>query len=293
MEVKNHQKTLQSRSNGLLNNGSNQLPYRPLYSVIIPCKDGNETICETLNSILKQTILPSDIVIIDDCSEVEVSRTLELSKVKYPVYIVRLERRHERDYSYIAHLINIGLPYTWRKGCPRFIMISGADCVYPSNYVETLIEEFNKDMVAVVSGEIQNREIVLGERMPRGSGRIISFMFLTSLYPLPIKIGWESWILFKALERGWRISCLDIRFRHIKEHSSFSLRTFGHAQYTLGYPFVFVLLKVFIRRNLQQFLGYFEYFITSKEKFENSKFVSKNRKQYLIKEIKSLMRIRK
>src|SRR3990170_9021664 len=115
------------------------------YVVVIPCKNGEETIGQTLQSILSQTIPPQKIIVVDDASTDRTPQILQ----KYPrVLTICLNHDLPRDFARVPKLINLMLrsiskPYI-------YIMISGDDSVYPRNYVEVLLNEFERDSKLLV-----------------------------------------------------------------------------------------------------------------------------------------------
>jgi len=107
------------------------------YAVLIPCKNGEETIEQTLQSILSQTIPPKKIIVVDDASK---DKTRQILQKYSEVLTIRLDHNLPRDFARVPQLINlmasrIGKPYS-------YIMISGDDSIYPKNYVELLLKEF-------------------------------------------------------------------------------------------------------------------------------------------------------
>lgn len=76
-------------------------------SVVIPTHDGAAFIRATLDSILQQTVLPAEIIVVDDCSRdetVEVATTLGRT-AGIPIRVLRLARNSGSP----AHPINVGV----------------------------------------------------------------------------------------------------------------------------------------------------------------------------------------
>jgi len=256
------------------------------YAVLIPCKNGEETIEQTLQSILSQTIPPSKIVVVDDAST---DRTREILQ-KYPeVLKIHLSHNLPRDFARVPKLINLMLrsitkPYI-------YMMISGDDSVYPRNYVEVLLNEFERDSRLLVCSGSHTKQKIVEEASPHGSGRIIRYSFLRKVQPFPETIGWESWILFKALQAGGKVKRVsDLPFEHLKAYSSYSVWTFGQSMYELGYPLWFVLVRVaknflFEPHKLQQLHmlgGFLEYGLKRRPKLDVGDFVGRYQKQRIM-----------
>lgn len=170
------------------------------YSVIIPSKNGEATIRQTLNSLLEQTIRPVTVIVIDDAST---DRTPEILNDYPEIRTVCLDHNLPKDFSRVPKLINLG--FSQIAAPCDYVMISGDDCIFPARYVELLLSEFERDPnLLIVSGSHMAQKIV-EEASPHGAGRIIEYRFLRSILPFPESIGWESWVLFKALQKGGTI----------------------------------------------------------------------------------------
>ncbi len=58
----------------------------------------------------------------------------------------------------------------------------------------------------------------------------------------PIAYGWETWLLYKALELGYTVKNYDdLRYKHLRPYSPGNLFGWGRAMYSLGFPSYFVL----------------------------------------------------
>ena len=59
--------------------------------------------------------------------------------------------------------------------------------------------------------------------------------------------GWETWLLYKALELGYSVKNYhDIRYRHLRPYNPKNLFGWGRAMYSLGFPSYFVVLRFLI-----------------------------------------------
>jgi len=248
------------------------------YTVLIPCKNGEKTIQQTLQSIFSQTVPPKKIIVVDDAS---IDSTPSILKKYRGVLAIRLEHNLPRDWARVPKLVNLMLQHVPER--TGFIMISGDDCLYPRDYVELLLNEFDKDpQLLIASGSHMEQKIVQGAS-PHGAGRMFRYSFLRRVLPFPESIGWESWVLFKALWLGGKAERLsNVSYKHLKPYSSSSVWTFGQSMYELGYPLWFVLgrfLKniLFEPNKLQQFTmlgGYVEYWLERRRRLDIADFVS-------------------
>lgn len=267
------------------------------YSVIIPCKNGQETIARTLRSLINQSLPPNQIIVVDDASN---DQTPQILKQFEHINIIRLNHKYPKNFNRVPKLVNIGIS----KIEPRceYLMLSGDDSVYPENYVETLLKRLQRNpTLRIVSGNL--KESGTPSVAPQGSGRVFKMAWLEQHLPFPVSCTWESGILFKALMDGGAIECFnDITFSHIHKYSAYSLRTFGHAMYVLGYFPVFVfgrLAKSFVYGGatprhyvFYQLLGYVEYCLASPEAQDDEvgKVVRKHQKQRIMNFAKRTLR---
>lgn len=265
------------------------------YGIVIPCKDGAEVIQKTLRSLLSQTIKPLMIIVVDDASKDDTPKILE----RYPqVYTIRLNHDHPRNFARVPKLLNLGFK-RMPNSC-RYVMVSGDDTVYPGDYVEKIVECFRRNpRLKIASGRMEKRESKIPDKLrvqsetPQGTGRMFDYAFLKRHLPFPVSIGWESDILFKGMQEG-EIKCFpEIAFKHTREYGSYSIRTFGHGAYVLGYPFLFFLarsLKTFVLRDCEyprfkvflQLLGYIEYFLTRQKRLPIADFVKNHLNRRLV-----------
>jgi glycosyltransferase involved in cell wall biosynthesis len=267
------------------------------YTVVIPCKDGETTIEQTLQSLFSQSIPASEIIVVDDASK---DRTPQILKKHAKVYSIRLEHNLPRSWARVPRLINLALDQISKP--VGYIMISGDDCIFPATYVQRLLEEFDRNPRLLICSGSHMKQKIVGQAAPHGAGRVFRFSFLKGILPFPVTIGWESWVLFKALERGGTTARVaTVSFDHLKPYSSGSIWTFGHSMYELGYPFLFVLGRfaknvLFEPHKLQQFhmlRGYLQYKITGRPRLDIADFVGRYQKQRVREFVTRLLRAKR
>lgn len=105
-------------------------------SCIIPCFNYADFLIEAIESVLRQTLLPNEILISDDCSTDETRLIAEEYVRKYPKLI-----RYNRNDT------NLGIVKHFNKAvglvCSDFIFFLGADNRILSNYVEESFKTLN------------------------------------------------------------------------------------------------------------------------------------------------------
>ena len=223
------------------------------YIAVLPVKDGEEHIEESVLSLLSQTHLPRRVYIIDDGSHDTTPQILQrMSQEAHGKIEVIRHESSGKDFQRIPLLYNLALKEVPQTKRPDFILFTSDDAVYQRTYMEQLLSEFNKDeRLVVASGDFEEKQPF--ERAPQGTGRLISYPYYASVGGYPEELwGWESWILFKALMDDRKIKCFpDIRFQHVRPYSNASIKTFGYAMYCLGYSPLMVLSRFginFLRR---------------------------------------------
>jgi glycosyltransferase involved in cell wall biosynthesis len=120
----------------------------PLVSVIVPAYNGSRTILRTLSSIVKQDLVPFELIVIDDGSSDSTSSLVDN-------YF--RESEFSGKFSLIKHLKNLGLSMTLNDGLQRahgrYVLILHQDCEFVgSDWISRALSNMNNDSVAVVTG---------------------------------------------------------------------------------------------------------------------------------------------
>lgn len=213
-------------------------------ATIIPARNEEKFIGETLTALLKQDIDDNYIIVVNDGSE---DKTKEVVDSFPNIELVNIENRgfDAHGTPILARVINQGLEKLVQEISYDYIMILGSDHVLPSNYIRKIINhmDHNSD-IAICSGQIKDEK----SKVPRGSGRIVRSDFWKSIgLQYPLKFGFETYLLIKAQQLGYRIEVLNdlisvtnrpTRKSYKKEtYLSYgkSLRALGYVQlYSLG-----------------------------------------------------------
>ncbi|MEM2914040.1 MAG: glycosyltransferase family 2 protein [Candidatus Bathyarchaeia archaeon] len=202
--------------------------------VIIPARNEEQAIGETLDGLMKQSFKPCKIIVVDDGST---DRTADIAK-QYNVQLIQLPDRGFEAVGKpaLASVINAGLKNAKDMD---YICILGAEHQLPPNYFQEIIDrmETNHNLV-IASGAIQ------GERsspdFPWGSGRIIKARFFHEIgFQFPVEYGWEDWIVYKAKQLGFETRCFSDIVSKTKRPMSF--RNKGEIMYALGYDWKYAL----------------------------------------------------
>src|SRR5438309_889330 len=95
-------------------------PYAPV-TVVVPVHDAAGTVGRAIASVLRQTVMPAEIILIDDCSTDSSANVIELEASRYPEARIRLLRQKQNLGPATAR--NAG----WNAAVGRFIAFLDAD----------------------------------------------------------------------------------------------------------------------------------------------------------------------
>ena len=210
------------------------------YWVTVVGKDSAEHLGPTLESLLKQTVAPKKVIVVDDGSKDATPQILSHFTRKQPsnVQVVPLP-----DRGYDIRRVPANINRAWKAAVEGgletdYFMISGDDCVYPSNYAETVLNTMNRERTIVVaSGQLFSGGRQSEEHSPSGSGRMVKSSFWLEIGGYPVRAGWETWLLYKAREKGQRVKLIgEVRFEHMRRRGAkHQLTYWGAAMHGLGY----------------------------------------------------------
>ena len=140
-----------------------------LVSVIIPSYNRRHDLCRCIDSVLTQTSVSIEIIIVDDCSEDD---TGEFVRLNYPdVRLFSCARRYGP-----SHLRNRGL----REARGDFILFLDSDVVLPrQDIVQRMVETLSRDRnIGEIGGEIPVYRNILDEAIGKRLnffGKIMTF----------------------------------------------------------------------------------------------------------------------
>jgi glycosyltransferase involved in cell wall biosynthesis len=178
---------------------------------IIFGKDMEATLPRALDSIVAQSVAPSQIVVVDDGSIDSTPDILRKFRAAHQDNLHSLTFSHARyDLRRIPLLLNAALEFVEKsRFLYDYVLIGADDDIYPRNYAEFLMSAMEKDRrVVIASGEIKGvRTRRSRNPAPEGGGRMINAQFLYKTgNRFPTFYGYESWILYKALQLGYKLA---------------------------------------------------------------------------------------
>lgn len=181
--------------------------------VVVGVRDEEDVIEECLKSLRNQTVKVF-LVVVNDGS---LDRTLDVAS-RYADVVVNLPR-HEESWAgrhELAGVINAGFAVLKEKDV-AYVLISGADAVYPSNYVEEVVNRMEKEHVVLASGVAEGE--VSRSLSPRGCGRVVDAEWFREVgFGYPENYGFEVYLVYKALSQGKKVMVFhDLTFQLSRE----------------------------------------------------------------------------
>lgn len=137
-------------------------------SVIIPAYNEESTIGATLSSLLEQSVIPKQIIVVDDSSS---DRTSEIASRFDGVNVVRTEKNSGSK----GHALNYGLSYSTSK----YTITIDADITIEYHAIEKMVKfmEARPDIVATSTFVIPNKIKTVWEHT-----RFVEYLFALSFY---------------------------------------------------------------------------------------------------------------
>lgn len=218
------------------------------YYVFLLVRDGENTIDDTLRSLVWQTVKPTKIIVVNDGSTDGTEKIVTAYTKNYPNIIEIINTySKKRDYKRLPYLWNLSIEHAKRCGYDsecEYHMISGGDMKYSPSYAETILAfmDQNKGFV-VCSGDFTRNK----STAPHGGGRFVRNSFFRKYYrKYPTIVGYESEIIERALTNGYKVRVLHkAKYDHLDELGhSHNFREFGMSMKALGYHPLYVLGRV-------------------------------------------------
>jgi glycosyltransferase involved in cell wall biosynthesis len=215
-------------------------------ATIIPARNEEKFIGETLTALSNQDIDDNYIIVVNDGSE---DKTKEVVNSFPNIELINIENRgfDAHGTPILARVINQGLEKLVTEISYDYIMILGSDHILPSNYIRKIVDHMDHNRnVAICSGQIKDEK----SKVPRGSGRIVRSNFWKAIgLQYPLKFGFETYLLIKAQQLGYRIDVLNdlISVTNRPTRKSYKKETFisyGKSLRALGYVHLYSLGRI-------------------------------------------------
>lgn len=228
------------------------------YAAITPVRDEAENLARLAASLLEQSVLPVEWLIVDNGSvDGTVEQAQLLARTHEWIRVMTAEAADRaRPGAPVVRAFNTGLAEL-REPHPDVIVKLDADVSMESDYFERILGAFSADERLGIAGgaclELRDGEwqetFVTGDHV-RGASRCYRRECLEDVSPLEERVGWDGVDELKAAVRGWRTRLLrDVPFHHHRRvgardgSSTTRWNRLGQGSYFMGYRFSYLLLR--------------------------------------------------
>lgn len=279
----------------------------PNYIIISPVRNEEDLIDQTIQSVISQSELPQEWVIVNDGSTDSTKEIVEKYLPEYPW--IKLVDLKDRGFYYpgtgVVNVINKGYENISRNGY-EFLVKLDCDITFDKDYFKSIFNEFSHNpKLGIASGAIYLKE---GDKEtkeksqadhPWGASKIYKRKCFEDIKGWKAIPGWDLADLLGAQMNGWETRCFDeYKIMHYRESGSrrngitggkFLL---GRFLYRYGYNFFYMILKAIMRMPERPYIigglgligGYIYAFLTNEDKLfdkDMRKFLRKKQLKYL------------
>jgi glycosyltransferase involved in cell wall biosynthesis len=200
------------------------------YVLVTPVRNEEATIGITIESVVAQTILPREWVIVSDGSTDRTDEIVKSHAVAHPfIKLLRLDHKHMHSFAAVV--------FATESGCGAlqcaeydFLGLLDSDVRFPADYYERLMAKFEEDRSLGLAGGWV-RDVVNGRFVPATPNlreiagatqffRRKCFESLGGLMPIP-EGGWDAITCVRARMNGFRTRTYpDLVMEHLKPRNA-------------------------------------------------------------------------
>lgn len=251
------------------------------FYIIIPAHNESKFIELTLQSLVNQTVLPTQIIVVND-SSTDNTGNLVAAFVQKHQYISLVNKTSEA-----IHLPGSKVILAFQEGLKTldndfdFIVKADADLIFPANYFETIIEIFKSDDKIGMAGGFayieKNNNWILENLTDkdhiRGAFKAYRKECFIDIGGLQPAMGWDTADELIAKFHGWKVvTDANLQVKHLKptgaNYNKSARFKQGEAFYALGYGFwitAIASLKLAVRKHKPLlFVDYLQGFFQAK-----------------------------
>jgi len=187
------------------------------YAIVIPAKDEELTLENTLDSVLSQSFLPEICLVVDDGSTDSTADIVNRKMKENPI-VNYIKIKGEKTYKLGGHVIevfNAGKKHIESLGIEYdYIVKLDADLVFENNVMKAFIPYMDK-AYGIVSGTPYYMEEgkKIYDRSPafhsRGQFKVYNKKCLDEIGGVPLGLGWDTADNVKAMQKGWKTLRID------------------------------------------------------------------------------------
>jgi glycosyltransferase involved in cell wall biosynthesis len=231
------------------------------YVVITPVRDEEKHLHSTIQSMIHQTILPQEWVIVNDGSRDGTGKILDdyANRFSWIRAVHRKDRGFRKAGGGVVDAFNDGYHALVSSGW-EFIAKFDGDLTFEADYFEKCFEEFDRDPKLGVGGGVicyVEDGVKRFEKAPafhvRGATKIYRKVCWEGIGGFLAAPGWDTLDEVKANSLGWRTrSFPGLHLVHHRDTGSAdgvwpTLVKYGRANYICGYHPLFMLTKCMVR----------------------------------------------
>jgi poly-beta-1,6-N-acetyl-D-glucosamine synthase len=286
------------------------------FIVITPARNEARYLGKTIESLVSQSILPCEWVIVDDGSVDETYRIAEDASRAHPwIKIIQRPDRGYRDFSSsFVEAIEEGLNHLSQKDC-QYIFKIDADIVLGPDYFKEILVKFAENPKLGIAGGvvydfINGEKIRLRELPEMTSGAIKGWRreCFKEIGGLVRGLGWDGLDSFKAMMLGWNTETFGdkgLEVLHLRPtKSSIKNRYYGwarhgktlhfagaHPAWLLASAAYHLVDHPFVLGSFCMIIGYLEAFMQGAPQYEDQEF-KRYLRAYQKKRLAKIMRLK-
>ncbi|MFD0964749.1 glycosyltransferase family 2 protein [Pseudofulvibacter geojedonensis] len=267
------------------------------YYIVIPAHNEAKYISSTLDSILSQTVLPKQVIVVNDNSTDNTANIIGgyVEKHSFISLVNNLSTNQHLPGSKVIQAFNKGLKKL--DDDFDFIVKLDADIILPNNYFETLINHFQlDDKIGMVGGfayiEKDGKwvlENLTNKDHIRGAFKAYRKQCFKDIGQLKTSMGWDTVDELLAQYYDWKIKTDEsLKVKHLKPTGKTYNKTArykqGEAFYKLGYGFTLTCIAgiklALLKKKPFLFFDYLKGFFKA-EKSRTEKLVSQQEERFI------------
>lgn len=281
----------------MLSTQSEKKTFLTKYSIVIPAHNEEDFIAITLNSIVNQTVLPHEVIVVNDHSTDKTQQIVEEFTAEYPFIKLRnilSKSEHQPGSKVIQAFLKgyeiIDLNYD-------VLVKLDADLDLPSDYFETILRHFNQDEeIAMVGGfayiekdKEWRLENLTDKDHIRGAFKAYRKRCYEKIGGLRPHMGWDTVDELLCKYYGWKvITDESLHIKHLKPtgagYNKSALYKQGAAYYALGYGFLITLIagtKLALRKKKPSYILYYLKGFFEAQKNGTKKMVNRDQEKFI------------
>ncbi len=233
--------------------------------IIIPIFNEQDFIKKSVESLIGQTTKPAEVIYVNDNST-DNSKNIIKNLIKSHEWIRLIDRESVQEHvpgAKVVEAFNFGLKHLKIKF--DIICKFDGDIVLPKNYIEKILEIFNKKQsIGIVGGNLYIfkkdkwiYENIAAKTHVRGPIKAYRAKCFDEIDGLKSSIGWDTVDVLLAQKKGWLIQTdKNLKVKHLKptghKYSLKSKMLQGEALYKMRFGFILSMLSL-LKSSLNNF----------------------------------------